>query len=96
MNRVGKGKPGVKQFLQAHAWLTRTSYNKLDGTCDMAMTYARAAYRIATIVDAGQGSNGVFIQYASLQRLKGLGQTRVNIRIGDYPDRWQLFSGRTW
>lgn len=86
---------GVRAFIGVAGEITNKIHGKLDGTCGAAVTYLKAALRIAVIVNSGAGYNPVFIQLDSHRSWATLrGVTYFAVRIGPLPTVWNKYSGK--
>lgn len=75
--------------------LTDNIYNKLDGSCKAAATYALAAGKVQATIDEGRGYNPVFIQtdtHRSWWTLRNI--TYFNLRVGPNPLSWAKYDGK--
>lgn len=91
-----EGAKGARLFIGAAGEVTNKIHGKLDDTCGTAVSYLKAAVRIAEIVDAGpHGYNPVFIQFDIRQsNMTATLVDYISIRIGPLPTEWTEYEGK--
>lgn len=87
----------VQLFVGVTGEITAGIHGALDGTCELGVTYVKAAWEIGQIImRGGDGRNSVFIQ---MDRHKSLWTANMitysSVRVGPNPTNWKAYQGKT-